>query len=322
MLIPGIRLTVGSGGSVNADGVLFVQLGTPMTLDDSATAEPAGTTATSGPDGLVTDQLTDQGLQPIVAEAKQLWRATGLSPAEQAALDRAQVSVASLHGSLLGLTSGNVIWIDGSAAERGWYVTAIPADTNALQPAGGQFQALPGSPAFGHVDLLTVVSHELGHLLGLEDMPAGNAAGNLMADALPDGIERLPGGHSGADIPIRLSQAPAPIVSQQPMPGDIDSLLNRLPVRLLLSLREPAPVVDAVFGGANVVTSLPAASVAALMKSTEIGGHVSVLGSGITAEPAAIAAYSVPRGAATDELDEVLDLLVWNQAAPPRRRTK
>ena len=55
---------------------------------------------------------------------------------------------------------------------------------------------MPGSGAAGHVDLLTVVLHEMGHALGLPDITAPGST-DLMAEALATGLHRLP---SMADI--------------------------------------------------------------------------------------------------------------------------
>ena len=41
------------------------------------------------------------------------------------------------------------------------------------------------------MDLLTVVSHELGHTLGLEDIDA--SSGSLMSETLERGLRREPG---------------------------------------------------------------------------------------------------------------------------------
>ena len=54
------------------------------------------------------------------------------------------------------------------------------------------FAAYAGTPAVGHMDLLTVLLHELGHVAGLPDVSANDAGLVLMAESLAPGIRRLP----------------------------------------------------------------------------------------------------------------------------------
>jgi hypothetical protein len=129
-----------------------------------------------------------------VQEAKQLWIATGLTTAQRADLNALPVLVTNLSDSLLGLTTPHAIWIDATAAGRGWFLDATAIDPNVFVHFGGAYQALPGSLADGRVDLLTVVTHELGHLLGLSDIRAAASSANVMADFLSAGIRRLPSG--------------------------------------------------------------------------------------------------------------------------------
>src|SRR5581483_9838743 len=53
-----------------------------------------------------------------------------------------------------------------------------------------------GSPAAGRMDLLTVVMHELGHVIGLDSRFGGDPA-DLMAAYLGAGDRRLPGAPAG-----------------------------------------------------------------------------------------------------------------------------
>src|SRR6266508_3715799 len=96
----------------------------------------------------------------------------------------------------------DTVWLDSNAAGHGWFVDPTPwEDSEFAQPAGGlrelavlpggrvhepavargiavepdgvgghELQADAGSAAAGRVDLLTVLGHELGHLLGLADL--------------------------------------------------------------------------------------------------------------------------------------------------------
>ena len=113
-------------------------------------------------------------------------------------LQGVQVHIVNLPGSGLGLAATDTIWIDQDAAGHGWFIDPAPVDGSGLGAGASEYlspghPALPGSPAYGKVDLLTVVAHELGHVLGYED--AGSDG--LMAEYLGTGVRRLP----AADAP-------------------------------------------------------------------------------------------------------------------------
>jgi hypothetical protein len=122
--------------------------------------------------------LTPEEVQPIEQEAIRLWVTAGAKPASFKDVD---LGIVDLPGSGLGLAAADTIWLDKDAAGHGWYIDATPADNS-------EFPAGPGSPAYGHVDLLTVVAHELGHILGYED----SGTDGLMAEYLGTGTRRLP----------------------------------------------------------------------------------------------------------------------------------
>jgi hypothetical protein len=86
--------------------------------------------------------------------------------------------------------------IDPSAAGHGWFVDSTPNDnsefTHATNAAGTDLDTDPGNAAAGHLDLLTAVSHEMGHALGLEDKVSPTDAHDLMYINLVDGERRLP----------------------------------------------------------------------------------------------------------------------------------
>src|SRR5262249_41746688 len=90
------------------------------------------------------------------------------------------------------------IWIDQTAAGYGWFIDPTPAADSASP-------AVPGSPAYGKIDLLTVVEHELGHELGFDD----TAGDGLMSIFLGTGVRRTPavgqpGVGLGGTAPVRL----------------------------------------------------------------------------------------------------------------------
>ncbi|HJZ60204.1 MAG TPA: SdrD B-like domain-containing protein, partial [Gemmataceae bacterium] len=99
----------------------------------------------------------------IVQEAVSRWQAAGQHPES---LGPIKFAVADLPGSFLGTVTGNTVWIDRDAAGHGWFVDPTPRDD-------AEFPAAAGTAAAGRMDLLTVVSHEIGRLLGLDVPDAG-----------------------------------------------------------------------------------------------------------------------------------------------------
>ena len=120
--------------------------------------------AAGGPaDSLVGSVLRQDDLEPTVEQAVEYWIAQGITAAALENVRLARVQSADLAGNLLGIaSSSDLVWIDRDAAGFGWDV---------------------GATSTG-MDLLSVVTHELGHKLGLDHA--------TMDDALAPGTRRLP----------------------------------------------------------------------------------------------------------------------------------
>ena len=117
--------------------------------------------------------------------------AQGLDAATLAKLAQVQFVISDLPGSYLGDTDGNEIYIDSNAAGYGWFVDPTPATDEEFTatPIAKQLQAVDPR-AVDHIDLLTVVEHELGHVAGYDDLDA--LANNLMSGTLGVGVRRNP----------------------------------------------------------------------------------------------------------------------------------
>jgi hypothetical protein len=176
-------LTRGTVRPVVADGVLAV-------LASSASPLLAAGVPVKGA-GKPT-ALTSAMLQPIISAAQAQWTAS-LGPASGQVLAGVNFQIFDLAGSLLGLTSGSTVWIDVNAAGRGWFVDPTPQDSLEYQARPNhELVAVGKGPAAKRIDLLTVVMHELGHVLGLGDLDAQTYHGEVMAETLASGIRRVP----------------------------------------------------------------------------------------------------------------------------------
>ena len=103
-------------------------------------------------------------------------------------------SLSDLEPGHLGGASGSTVLIDRDAAGWGWYVDPTPADDAEFAGVDGDLRAGKGRPAEGRMGLLTAVMHEIGHVLGDEDLPIADHPHDLMAENIPPGVRRLPGG--------------------------------------------------------------------------------------------------------------------------------
>ncbi len=136
-----------------------------------------------------TDAPADLG--PVLEEAIRQWSNLPMAEELQTRLAQVKIEVADLSGATLAQAQGETILIDTSAAGSGWFIDLTPSDKEefVLDTGAGRLLADASSAASGRMDLLTVLTHEIGHVLGLDH----DSALAVMAATLPSGQRVLLG---------------------------------------------------------------------------------------------------------------------------------
>ncbi|MEJ8827202.1 hypothetical protein WKW80_35340, partial [Variovorax humicola] len=155
-------------------------------------------------DGAIGDgarALSEGQLDHVIGLAIAYWAQQGASDEQLATLRAAEVTITDLGGSMLAASSADSVWIDDDAAGHGWSLGN-------------------GGVAPDKVDLLSAVTHEFGHLLGLEhgpgvmdptlavgerDLPSGEQQAQAAFPAFLAGLEELAAiGSHGLGVPEGL----------------------------------------------------------------------------------------------------------------------
>ena len=135
----------------------------------------------------VSGAVSAQDLKDSVATALAYWRANGVN-AERLGTGQVDVQLSNLPGNLLGLASadGQKIWIDRDAAGWGW----------------------AAADSAGQVNLQSVVTHEVGHLLGFDHDDTGVMAPTLAATAT----------RTDQSVPLTTTVTSVVTPQEQPLP--------------------------------------------------------------------------------------------------------
>ncbi len=261
--------------------------------------------AGQGPGGAAA--LSAAELLAVAEAAKARWEASGLTEAEAAVLDSATFAITNMSPGTLGSASPGVVWIDVDAAGWGWFVDATPLEDSEFDRANapGELEATAG-PAAGQVDLLTVVMHELGHLLGKEH----EEGPDLMAEALELGMRRLPEAEAAHHAGLAEAVTDAGAGTQEALdPGslleDLQASLDRLLADVIIdytdgtdgitlnlnggaavTLTVTEQVVDGVgTGAADTVVAIAGGAVIAILQDVNAAGGAIIDNSDVTVVP-------------------------------------
>ncbi|MCL4202267.1 MAG: autotransporter-associated beta strand repeat-containing protein [Pirellulaceae bacterium] len=153
--------------------------------------------------------LTEAAVAAVVPAAREYWISAGLNDVQLAELDRTPIAIGDLsYRGALGVTRPEGVWLDASGAGLGWNVVSGQWSVVSGQLSGTEFFQMPTAngqlPAMAY-DLLTVLTHELGHVLGYEDLDAEesgsifprmgtvrySSSDHIMVGVLQPGVSRL-----------------------------------------------------------------------------------------------------------------------------------
>ncbi|MEZ6088492.1 MAG: FG-GAP-like repeat-containing protein [Pirellulaceae bacterium] len=135
-------------------------------------------------------EATEEDVAMLYAASLNIWRQAGLSEAGLQKLREVDVVIDDLEGDTLGLGEIDTIMIDVDAAGFGWFIDATPEESS-------EFNAFYFSDAAVTMDLLSLILHEQGHILGLPE-----SSSELMMERLAVGTRRMP---SSADVDAALN---------------------------------------------------------------------------------------------------------------------
>jgi fibronectin type 3 domain-containing protein len=142
---------------------------------------------------MVGHRLTEAAVDAVLPLAREYWVSTGLADWQMAQLYQTPIAIGDLsYRGALGVARPEGIWLDASGAGLGWNVGSSQWSVGSGQWLGDishQRTTANGQLPTAAYDLLTVVTHELGHVLGYGDLDGKED--HVMAGVLHPGVSRV-----------------------------------------------------------------------------------------------------------------------------------
>jgi hypothetical protein len=149
---------------------------------------PGGQAAAGGGNAV----LTQTQLNALGNAAVTLWTATGLNSQQISLLNGITFGIGNLPAGYVGEALPGTILLSADAAGQSWFIDTTPLDNSEFTGTGTRLTAGTGSIAAGRIDAFTVVLHEVGHELGLDDTYLMSNSNSLMYGYITLGERRLP----------------------------------------------------------------------------------------------------------------------------------
>jgi hypothetical protein len=220
-----VRLTSAANEYVIADGIRLERLSPLM-------AEPTGVSSLSSSTdersyipasnrGASLAPLTSAQVAPLLVSAASHWSLT--NPEVFSLLPTIDVRIAPLPNQVLGLASEptRTLWLSPTAAGHGWHTGLEPLSSHTTR-----------------MDLLSVVTHELGHLLGYDDLDAAAHPNSTMTETIPTATRRATANASPSPFADWTTTNTQPLLTKlgtvDSPSRSLDTALSRYPLNATL----------------------------------------------------------------------------------------
>jgi YD repeat-containing protein/VCBS repeat-containing protein len=210
----------------------------PLMKDDSVRSTPA----------VADDFAGAADLPALLLRAEALWPEGHGSSTAGGDKHPIQATALQLPTGMIGATDGASVQFDTDADGVGWFVDRTPWENEEFywDEARREWVAVVGGPAEGKIDLLSVLTHEIGHVVGLVHTQSAGKAVSVMATPLASGVRRFPTEQDLTALAALRRAVPDDVSSPSVIagPGILQPAASTLETRNVLGSRGKALLVS------------------------------------------------------------------------------